>query len=100
MDNDGSADSTWIAPNNSESALPAADSFVDLRLTGGRFERRGFPVSGLAELERLEELIETVAKALWKRDNPTRQRVPNNFTSVFDLRLIRVDPGSVKSSVC
>lgn len=70
-------------------------SFVDLRLTGGRFEQQGFPVSALAELERLEELIEAVAKALWKRDNPSRLRIPNGFTSQFDLRLVRVDPGSV-----
>lgn len=72
-----------------------SESFVDLRLTGGRFERIGYPVNGLVELERLEDLVEMVAKALWKRDNPGRSRVPKNFTASFDLRLVRIDPGSV-----
>ena len=83
------------ATDVTEAAAESAESFIDLRLTGGRFEKTGFPVSGLVELERLEDLIETVAKALWKRDNPGRTRAPKNFTSAFDLRLIRVDPGSV-----
>ncbi|MDQ0241393.1 hypothetical protein [Arthrobacter bambusae] len=85
------------ASNNNDTggATSSSVSFVDLRLTGGRFERNGFPVSALAELERLEELIEAVAKALWKRDNPSRIRIPNGFTKDFDLRLVRVDPGSV-----
>ncbi|PNH79228.1 hypothetical protein [Arthrobacter sp. AFG20] len=89
---DGGSDD---ATDSAEAASTPSESFVDLRLTGGRFEKSGFPVNGLVELERLEELIETVAKALWKRDNPGRSRAPKNFTSSFDLRLTRVDPGSV-----
>ncbi|MHA7177945.1 hypothetical protein ACX80D_14970 [Arthrobacter sp. Sr24] len=83
------------AGNDADDPSTRSEGFVDLRLSGGRFERLGFPVNGLIELERLEALIETVAKALWKRANPDRARVPKNFTSSFDLRLVRVKPGSV-----
>lgn len=95
MTNDATTDPTDGEEGSTEADTPSAESFVDLRLTGGRFERAGFPVRGLIELERLEDLIQTVAKALWKRDHPDRVRVPKDFTTDFDLRLTRVDPGSV-----
>lgn len=95
MDNDAHALPPEGKDSSADADHPSALSFVDLRLTGGRFERAGFPVRGLVELERLEELIRTVAKALWKRDHPDRVRVPKDFTTDFDLRLTRVRPGSV-----
>ena len=95
MENERPVELGEASATTEESTETSSPSFVDLKLTGGRFDRTGFPVSGLAELERLEELISTVAKCLWKRDNPDRIRIPNNFMSQFDLRLVRVDKGSV-----
>lgn len=95
MDNDAPAGHSDEDESSVGAAPIPADSLVDLKLKGGRFEKAGFPVRGLIELERLDELIRTVAKALWRRDHPDRVRVPKDFTAAFDLRLTRVDPGSV-----
>lgn len=82
-------------PEEQLAASEALASFVDLKFQGGRFEKEGFPVGGLAELEKLDAVIQAVAKSLWKRENPDRSRVPRRFTAGFDLRLVRVDLGSV-----
>lgn len=86
----GVVDAPGHAEDNSEST-----GVVDIRLDGGRFDTTGMPVSALIELQRIQDLITTVARALWKRNHPKRQRVPRNFASDLDLRLTRVDEGSV-----
>ena len=69
--------------------------FARLRLAGGRYEEEGYPLVGLPELARYERLIFEVARALWRRDNPDRRRMPRNFGEQLDLRLSRVEAGSV-----
>jgi hypothetical protein len=65
-----------------------------MRLTGSRFGQPGMPVEVLPELAAYRELIVTVARELFLRRNPGRQRVPRGFTESFHLRLERVDKGS------
>ncbi|MEO7193807.1 MAG: hypothetical protein ABIZ05_03150 [Pseudonocardiaceae bacterium] len=69
--------------------------FVTMRLTGSRFEHSGMPVDVLPELAVYQELIVTVARELFLRRYPGRQRVPRGFAESFQLRLERVDKGSV-----
>ncbi|MDV6303536.1 hypothetical protein R3P93_13300 [Rhodococcus cerastii] len=69
--------------------------FGYLRLAGGRFEvAEGLPVVSAAELERYALLVSAVARELYLRDHPKRQRVPRGFDQAFDLRLTRVERGS------
>lgn len=65
-----------------------------MRLTGSRFGQPGMPVEVLPELAAYRELVATVARELFLRRNPGRQRVPRGFTESFQLRLERVDKGS------
>lgn len=69
--------------------------FGYLRLAGGRFEKaEGLPVASAAELERYSLLVAAVARELYLRAHPKRQRVPRGFDESLDLRLTRVDRGS------
>ncbi|MGO1537581.1 MAG: hypothetical protein ACTHWM_11860 [Yaniella sp.] len=69
--------------------------FGYLRLAGGRFDQtRGLPVASASELERYAQLVSAVARELYLRAHPRRQRVPHGFNNSFDLRLTRVEPGS------
>lgn len=69
--------------------------FGYLRLAGGRFEKaKGLPVASAAELERYALLITAVARELYLRAHPKRQRVPRGFDESFDLRLTHVERGS------
>lgn len=69
--------------------------FGYLRLAGGRFDAaEGLPVTSAAELERYALLVSTVARELYLRAHPKRQRVPRGFDQAFDLRLTRVGRGS------
>lgn len=62
--------------------------FSAMRLRGGRYERRGFPLEALPELARYERLVLDVAKVLWKQSNPDR-RVPRGFAEQLQLRLTK-----------
>ncbi|WDP99053.1 hypothetical protein PVK74_24830 [Micromonospora chalcea] len=68
--------------------------FVELRMKGQRFDHPGMPVEALSELVAYRELLVEVAKALFLRNNPGRQRVPKGFVERLRLRLRRVDEGS------
>jgi hypothetical protein len=70
-------------------------AFARLRLTGGRFEEsNGMPVETLPELSAYRDLLLGVAKALFKREHPQRQRVPRGFADRLRLRLRVVEDGS------
>lgn len=51
-------------------------------------------MASAAELERYALLVSAVARELYLREHPKRQRVPRGFDDAFDLRLTRVDQGS------
>lgn len=69
--------------------------FSTLRLRGGRYEQPGLPLEALPELARYERLIVDVARGLWKQEHPERQRAPRGFANRLQLRLTRIDGGSV-----
>lgn len=70
------------------------EEFARLHLEGGRFDRPSLPVDILDELVAYQAIVIEVARELWRRDNPTRQRVPAHFERRLDLRLTRVEGGS------
>lgn len=69
--------------------------FSTLRLRGGRYERPGLPLEALPELARYERLVVDVARGLWKQEHPDRQRAPRGFAGRLQLRLTRIEGGSV-----
>lgn len=66
-----------------------------LKFAGGRYEKLGFPLEGIDELERYQRLLQCAAKHIWHEANPQRQRLPANFEERVRLRLRYVLPGSV-----
>lgn len=71
-----------------------SEEFARLHLDGGRFDRPSLPVDVLDELVAYQAIVVEVARELWRRDNPARQRVPAHFDSRLGLRLARVETGS------
>jgi len=77
-----------------EKGKTTSESFTDIRLTGGRFERAGYPLDAINELGKYQRLITEVAKSLWRNANPG-SRLPRNFQQLVRLRLSAVHQGSV-----
>lgn len=81
----------------------ADTDFRPFRLSGGRFDRfdeastgeAGFPLEAIDELRRYERLLVEVARGLWLRDNPDRQRAPRRFSEGLRLRLTAIEAGCV-----
>ena len=69
--------------------------FVIPQFVGERFEQHGLPVSVAADLAAYEALLIEVAKHLYLKDHPERQRVPKGFTGVH-LDIAGIEAGSVK----
>ena len=70
--------------------------FLKPRLCGGRFEEGGIPFDMLKDLAVLQEMLIEVAKWRFLEDNPNRVRSPRGFTDGVELRLSRIDEGSVR----
>lgn len=70
------------------------EPFAEPRLVGERFSGGVMPVDALAELAEYRNLILEVARALWKRANPGRQRIPKGFEAQFALSLQAIRDGS------
>jgi hypothetical protein len=66
-----------------------------LRFSGGRYERGGFPLDAIDELEKYQRLIIEAAKKVWRDQNPDKQRLPKKFNDRVRLLLTSVEPGSV-----
>lgn len=84
----------------SEDARPVpadpSGEFVPIKFEGGRYDERiGLPIFAMAELQRYAKLVSEVAHALYLEQNPKRTRAPRGFAEALDLRLTRVDQGSV-----
>jgi hypothetical protein len=61
---------------------------------GARFEDGALDVDVVKWLSAYREIVLDVAKTLWHRDNPTRQRLPKAFSDGFRLRLAKLERGS------
>jgi hypothetical protein len=68
--------------------------FSQPRFTGARFDEHTLPVDVARDLAAYEALIIELAKHLYRKDNPDRQRVPRGFAADFRLDIARIDPGS------
>ena len=68
--------------------------FLAPKLEGKRFEDHAIPVELLEDFAVLQELIFEIAKDIYLKQNPERQRVPKGFTDEVYLKLIDVKPGS------
>lgn len=73
--------------------------FATLVFQGPRFKGAAMPVEALPELAAYRELLVAVAKSLFQRENPTRQRLPKGFESSFQLVLDKVESGSAVPNV-
>lgn len=63
-------------------------------LSGRRFDDATVPVDVLPDLAAYRLLLVAVARALFFRHNPSRQRVPKGFEEQLQLVFRKVDPGS------
>lgn len=70
--------------------------FSQPRFTGARFDEHTLPVDVARDLAAYEALIVELAKHLYLKDHPDRQRVPKGFASSFRLDIERIDEGSTK----
>ncbi|RQM47128.1 hypothetical protein EHZ19_15860 [Paraburkholderia bannensis] len=68
--------------------------YLKPRLTGARFDGHTIPLEVLKDWAAFEDLIVATAKWLYKSHNPTRGRVPRNFTRDFSINLSAVENGS------
>ncbi len=68
--------------------------FIQPRFEGERFAEHTLPIDVAADLRAYEELVVELAKRLYLRENPGRQRVPKGFDSDFQLHIEKVDEGS------
>ncbi len=65
---------------------------VNHTFRGGRFEDHGIDLDVLPELLQYKQLLVEVAKELWRRVNPDRERLPKNFEDSLLLRFYEVQP--------
>jgi hypothetical protein len=74
--------------------MSAAKKIAVLKFNGPRFEDHGLDVDVLPEIIAYKQLLQETAKALWKRKNPNRQRLPKNFDAEISLKFFEIEPGS------
>lgn len=65
-----------------------------LYFKGDRFRDHALDLSALTELRQFQKMVAETAKALWRRANPGRERLPRHFEDRTRLCLRRIDPGS------
>lgn len=70
------------------------ERFGEFVLEGSIFEEEGMPVEAASELIAYKALVLDVAKQLYLRKNPHRERSPKNLATEFDLRLVKITQGS------
>lgn len=73
---------------------PDFETFVTHVLKGARFEGHAMPVTVLPELAAYRELVLDIARSLFFREHPERQRVPKGFDDGIDLVLRGIGAGS------
>lgn len=70
-------------------------SFGYIRMRGGRYDQHGLPLDAAPELQRYENLIVRVARAIYMRQHRNRKRAPRGFSNSVILRLTAIEEGSV-----
>jgi hypothetical protein len=72
----------------------ATAELATLRFDGLRFAGHALDVECTAELIAYRKLVLECAKELWRRNFPTRKKLPKGFVENFRLEFSQVDPGS------
>jgi len=70
--------------------------FIKPRFTGERFLEHSLPLEVVRDLAAYQNLVIEVAKRLYLKDHPERQRTPKGFGTAFELHLDRVEGGSAQ----
>jgi hypothetical protein len=74
--------------------MATQETFLSPRFTGKRFEDHAIPLELLEDFTAFEELLVELAKWLYFKDHPGRQRVPRGFTKGISLKLAAIEEGS------
>ena len=64
-------------------------------LEGSRFKDGALDLATLNELQHFQEIVTSTAKAIWKKENPDRRRLPQNFEDRVRLYVRTIEQGSV-----
>lgn len=72
---------------------------AEVKLNGARFHEHSIPLDALGELERFGKIVCEIARHLYLRDNPSRQRLSPKITRTFDLRMTQVREGSAIAAI-
>lgn len=80
----------------SEPATQPEYSVLRIKFAGGRFDGVALPSSTLMEINRLSRIFVAMAEDEWRKEHPTRQRVPAGFAKRFELSLKAVRDGSTR----
>ena len=64
------------------------------RFEGERFDDHGLDLDVLPDLVAYKTLLVETAKELWRKRNPSRQRLPKNFEDSLRLKFYELRPGS------
>ena len=64
------------------------------RFEGERFDDHGLDLDVLPDLVAYKVLLVETAKELWRKRNPSRQRLPKNFEDSLRLKFYELRPGS------
>ena len=70
--------------------------FVQPRFVGERFNEHTLPLDVTKDLYAYQTLVVELAKRLYLKEHPHRQRVPKGFETTFELHISKVDDGSAK----
>ena len=92
----------WEAARGKASRIKSAMSiqqFLNLRMTGDRFEGHAIPLEFLKDLPVLNEMIIEVAKLKFFEDHPDRKRSPRGFTHGTELKLTQIGEGSATLNI-
>ena len=65
-----------------------------LHFKGKRFRDHALDLSALSELRQFQKMVAETAKALWRKANPDRERLPRHFEDRTRLCLRRIEEGS------
>lgn len=67
---------------------------VRLHFHGERFSDHAIDLTALRELEHFQKMVAETAKAIWRKTNPGRERLPSNFEDRTRLCFRTIEDGS------
>ncbi len=67
---------------------------VRLHFHGERFSDHALDLTALRELEHFQKMVTETAKAIWRKTNPVRERLPSNFDDRTRLSFRTIEDGS------